>query len=501
MDEYILRIQKLNKYFADDQSHVLKDVDLTLKKGSILGLVGENGAGKSTMMNILGGVKKRTSGEIFLNEKPYLPNNPIDAEKAGIAFIHQEFDLFNNLSIAENMFLDNTRSGKAGFFSYKSINSESKRALEHLSIDIDVNIKIQDLPMGLRQMVEIAKAIRKEAKIVIFDEPTTSLSNTEKQKLFKIIQDLSQKDISMIYISHTIDDVINICDEIAVIRDGNIIGQKPVKEITKDEIITKMVGRQMSNLFPYIQKQPGKELLTVENLNHGKILKNISFSISSGEITGMFGLMGSGRSELANALYGLEPIDSGSVYFDDKEIKTFNPAEWIKNGMAFITENRREEGLLLSKSVKENLILVKLKEMKKKFGAMDFKKAEKESTLMVKNLNIKTYDKSRQIVNLLSGGNQQKVVIGKWLLTNPRILILDEPTKGVDVGAKYEIYTYINELTKNGAAILFISSEMEELIGICDKILIMSKGQIVGKLLRDEFSQEKIIRLAIGGIS
>ncbi|MCL4416840.1 MAG: sugar ABC transporter ATP-binding protein [Actinobacteria bacterium] len=501
MDEYILKIQKLNKYFADDQSHVLTDVDLTLKRGSILGLVGENGAGKSTMMNILGGVKTRTSGDIFIDGSPYLPNNPIDAEKMGIAFIHQEFDLFNNLTVAENMYLDNTKSGKGGFFAYKAINSEAKRNLNAFDIDIDVNKKIEELPMGLRQLVEIAKAIRKDAKIIIFDEPTTSLSNVEKEKLFKIIRDLSDEKISMIYISHTLDDVIKICDEIAVLRDGLLIGQKSVNEITKDEIITMMVGRKMENLYPYVQKQIGRELLTVKNIMQGKKLRNISFSINRGEITGLFGLMGSGRSEMVNALYGMDPIDSGSVYFNGEEIKKLNPQEWIKRGMAYITENRREEGLLLPQSVKENLILVKLKEMKKKLGAVDFKRAEKESDLIVKQINIKTYNKSRQSVALLSGGNQQKVVIGKWLLTEPKILILDEPTKGIDVGAKFEIYNYVNNLAKNNAAILFISSEMEELMGICDRILIMSKGQISGMVTRNEFSQEKIIRLAIGGNS
>ena len=497
MSEYILEISKLNKSFANVK--VLRDVDLTLRKGSVLGLVGENGAGKSTMMNILGGVCRRSSGDIVLDGAPYCPNDPREAAKAGIAFIHQELNLFTNLTVSENMFLDNPRDTKAGFFSYGKIHQLSKEAMEKLGIEINVRTKMENLSMGERQMVEIAKAVTRDAQIVIFDEPTTSLSSKEKQKLFELIRELSAKNISMIYISHTLDDVMKLCDEVAVLRDGQIIAQRPVEQLTKDEIIAMMVGREMGNLYPYMDKTCGTDLLRVEGLNEGNVLKDISFFLKKGEIVGMFGLMGSGRSELARAIYGLDPIDSGCVAFDGKVVKRLNPIHWIDKGMAFITENRRDEGLLLSKSVKENLVLASLKNMKMKAGAMNFKKAECDSHEIVGKLAIKTYDKSRQCVGVLSGGNQQKVVIGKWLLRKPRVLMLDEPTRGVDVGAKYDIYTYMNDLAKSGAAILFISSEMEELMGICDRILIMSKGQIAGELPRCEYAQEKLIRLAIGG--
>jgi len=495
MFKYILRIKKLNKYFG--KAHVLIDVNLFLKKGSILGIVGENGAGKTTLMNILGGVFKSSSGEIFLDDTLYSPNNPMDAENSGIAFIHQEFDLFNNLTIAENIFLDNKSAGVNGFFSYKTIDLEANKAMYALGVDVDVSKKIEDIPVGIRQMVEIAKSIRKDVRIIIFDEPTTSLSEAEKEKLFKIIRDLSRREISMLYISHNIEEVINISDEIAVLRDGKIIGQRPVSMINKNEIVTMMIGRKISNYFPYIKKSQGKEVLAVKNLNRVGILKNISFSIHSCEIVGLFGLMGAGRTELVKALYGIDPLDSGLVLFNGKRVKKLNIIEWIKNGMAFITENKREEGLLLTKSVGENIILVQLRDMQKKLGALDFRKAKRESSLMIKQLNIKTRNSWREPVMLLSGGNQQKVVIGKWLLSKPNMLILDEPTKGVDVGTKYEIYNYINNLAKNGAAILFISSEMEELIGICDRISIMCKGRITGELPRKEFSQEEIMRLAV----
>jgi ribose transport system ATP-binding protein len=303
----------------------------------------------------------------------------------------------------------------------------------------------------------------------------------------------------VIYISHTLDDVFKICDEIAVLRDGRLIDQKDIQNTTKDEVITMMVGRKMENLFPYVEKKTGGQIFEVTGLNQKNRLKDISFSINSGEIVGMFGLMGAGRSELARALYGLDPIDSGSISFKGEENNILNPITWKDKGVAYITENRREEGLLLPKPVRDNLILAKLKKMRKRLGSMDFKKADEDSSRIINKLQIKINNKTRQTVGLLSGGNQQKVVIGKWLLIDPELLIMDEPTRGVDVGAKYEIYNYVNDLALKGAGILFISSEMEELIGICDRILVMSKGRITGKLLRKDFSQEKIIRYAIGG--
>jgi ribose transport system ATP-binding protein len=355
--------------------------------------------------------------------------------------------------------------------------------------------------MGMRQMVEIAKALSKDAKIVIFDEPTTSLSSQEKENLFRIIRELSEDGISMIYISHVLDDVLLLCNEIVVIRDGEVIGkQMPKSEVSKEKIISMMVGREMGQLYPYVPKEIGEEILSVENINQDKTLKNITFSIRSGEIVGLFGLMGAGRSELVRAIYGLDPIDSGSIKFMNKPVHSLNPRQWIQNGMAFITENRHEEGLLMKKSVKENLVMANLERMRLRFGYLDRKKEEVDSTNVISRLNIKTYDKDHQIVRFLSGGNQQKVVIGKWLLTTPKVFIIDEPTRGVDVGAKFEIYNHINSLVKEGSAVLFVSSEMEELMGVCDRILTMHLGRITGEVERKDFSQETLIRLAMGGV-
>jgi len=297
-----------------------------------------------------------------------------------------------------------------------------------------------------------------------------------------------------------LEDIVYLCDEVAVLRDGQIVGQKLIKDITKQEMITMMVGYEMEKLFPYVKKTVYSEVLRIENFNRGKIFKDISLSMRCGEIVGVYGLMGAGRSELARAIFGLDPIDSGIVYLDGQIVRELNPINWIDKGIAFVTENRREEGLLLPKTVEENLVLANLNKMKIKFGAMDSKRAFEDSERLVEQLNIKTANKSRQIVQVLSGGNQQKVVIGKWLLKKPRVFILDEPTRGVDVGAKYEIYRYINEMAQDGVAILFISSEMEELMGMCDRIVVMSQGRIVDELRREEFEKEKILKSAIGAV-
>lgn len=499
MDKVILQLININKSFATVK--VLKDIDLELKKGQILGLVGENGAGKSTLMNILGGIYPMTSGEMYLNGVRYSPSNPKDATNSGIAFIHQELNLFTNLTVAENIFIDEIKFNKFGYISYQKLNQEASLILKRLGLDISPGIVVENLPMGMRQMVEIAKALSKDAKIVIFDEPTTSLSSQEKKNLFRIIRELSEDGISMIYISHVLDDVLLLCNEIVVIRDGEVIGkQMPKSEVSKEKIISMMVGREMGQLYPYVPKEIGEEILSVENINQGKTLKNITFSIRSGEIVGLFGLMGAGRSELVRAIYGLDPIDSGSIKFMNKPVHSLNPRQWIQNGMAFITENRHEEGLLMKKSVKENLVMANLERMRLRFGYLDRKKEEVDSTNVISRLNIKTYDKDHQIVRFLSGGNQQKVVIGKWLLTTPKVFIIDEPTRGVDVGAKFEIYNHINSLVKEGSAVLFVSSEMEELMGVCDRILTMHLGRITGEVERKDFSQETLIRLAMGGV-
>ena len=496
MDTPVLALRHLNKSFSGVP--VLRDITLTLgRKGSILGLVGENGAGKSTMMNILGGILPRDSGEILLDGALFNPRSAVDADQAGIALIHQELNLFLNMTIAENLYLNDAPGKRLGLLSYRAMNAEAWKELQRVGIDVHPATLMETISMGVRQLVEIAKALSKKARIVVFDEPTTSLSSKEKKALFAIIRDLSAKGISMIYISHTLDDVLELCDEVAVIRDGSIMGQSPISEMTKTKMISMMVGRKLDQLFPYAEKSPAEVMLEVKGLCQWKTLRDISFSLRRGEIVGLFGLMGAGRSELARAIYGIDDIEAGEISFCGKAVRRPRPQWWIENGMAYITENRREEGLLMPKSVKENLVLASLRNMRRRLGAVNVKLEESYSAAAIDRLGIKTYDKSRQMARMLSGGNQQKVVIGKWLLTEPKVFIVDEPTRGVDVGAKFEIYTHLNKMAVEGSAILFISSEMEELIGICDRIMVMCGGTITGELARGDFSQEKLLTLAI----
>jgi ribose transport system ATP-binding protein len=500
MDTPVLSLQQLNKSFSGVR--VLKDVNLTLRRrGSILGLVGENGAGKSTMMNILGGVLPRDSGEMLLEGRPYNPRSAVDADRAGIALIHQELNLFLNMSIAENLYLNGAPGSTLGLLSYRTMNSQASQVLQRVGIDINPATLMEGLSMGLRQLIEVAKALAKQARIVVFDEPTTSLSDKEKKHLFSIIHELSAAGMSMIYISHTLDDVLALCEEVAVIRDGSVMCQSPIAEMTKSKMISLMVGRKLEQLFPFVEKRPADTVLEVKALRQGKTLKDISFSLRGGEIVGLFGLMGAGRSELARAVYGVDPVDSGEVLFSGRLVRRPSPEWWIENGMAYITENRREEGLLMPKTVKENLVLASLRHFRRALGVVDRRSEERESASVIEQLAIKTFDKSRQTAQTLSGGNQQKVVIGKWLLTRPQVFIVDEPTRGVDVGAKFEIYNHLNEMAREGCAILFISSEMEELIGVCDRIVVMSNGAISGELPRAAFTQEALLTLAIRSIT
>jgi ABC-type sugar transport system ATPase subunit len=435
---------------------------------------------------------------MLLDGERYDPRSAVDADEAGIAFIHQELNLFLNMTVAENLFLNRAPRTRVGLLSYAAMNREAREALRRVGIDLNPSTPVESLSMGLRQMLEIAKALTRKARLVVFDEPTTSLSTNEKTHLFSIIRDLSSRGISTIYISHTLDDVLALCDEVAVIRDGAIIGQSPIAETNKEKMISMMVGRKLEQLFPYVEKRPGECVLRVEGLRRGRVLREVSFSLRRGEIVGMFGLMGAGRSELARAIYGIDPLEAGRIYLGEQLVRRPTPRWWIENGMAYITENRREEGLLMPKSVKENLVLANLRNLGLRLGAVDTRREDRDSDEAIGQLRIKTVDKARQTARMLSGGNQQKVVIGKWLLTRPQMFIVDEPTRGVDIGAKFEIYTHLNRLAQQDSAILFISSEMEELIGVCDRILVMSQGALTGELPRQAFSQELLLSYAIG---
>ena len=493
--DIILQMEHVTKSFASVQ--VLKDITIALKKGEILGLVGENGAGKSTLMNVLGGIHQRDGGKIYLEGKEFEPTNPKVSKAAGIAFVHQELNLFTNLTVYENLFITEMKRTKAKTIDKKTMKKIANEQLKELGIEgFDANTIVGTLPMGQRQLIEIIKAIMQDAKIIVLDEPTTSLSNKEKEKLFGIMHLLQEKGKSMIFISHILEDVFEHCEEIAVLRDGEIISQKKASETTNAEVIKQMVGRELNNIYPTVEKEIGEVAFVAKDICQEGRFENLGLEIREGEILGLFGLMGAGRTEFLRCLFGVDPISEGHISYKGQEIAPITPINCIKNGMAFITENRREEGLMMPKTIKENVVMASLDDICDK-SFINRQKESEHTDKIVKELRVKTFDPSKQAVINLSGGNQQKVVFGKWVLKEPKIFFLDEPTRGVDVGAKYEIYSIINDLAKNKSSILIVSSEMEELMGMCDRILVMSHNKITGELEKGEYSQEGIMKAAI----
>lgn len=493
--DIILQMEHVTKSFASVQ--VLKDITIALKKGEILGLVGENGAGKSTLMNVLGGIHQRDGGKIYLEGKEFEPTNPKVSKAAGIAFVHQELNLFTNLTVYENLFITEMKRTKAKTIDKKTMKKIANEQLKELGIEgFDANTIVGTLPMGQRQLIEIIKAIMQDAKIIVLDEPTTSLSNKEKEKLFGIMHILQERGKSMIFISHILEDVFEHCEEIAVLRDGEIISQKKASETTNAEVIKQMVGRELNNIYPTVEKEIGDVAFVAKDICQEGRFENLGLEIREGEILGLFGLMGAGRTEFLRCLFGVDPISEGHISYKGQEIAPITPINCIKNGMAFITENRREEGLMMPKTIKENVVMASLDDICDK-SFINRQKESEHTDKIVKELRVKTFDPSKQAVINLSGGNQQKVVFGKWVLKEPKIFFLDEPTRGVDVGAKYEIYSIINDLAKNKSSILIVSSEMEELMGMCDRILVMSHNKITGELEKGEYSQEGIMKAAI----
>jgi ribose transport system ATP-binding protein len=496
-EENILVLKDIDKSFFG--ARVLHKINLEVRKGEILGLVGENGAGKSTLMNILGGVLPADSGSMEYKGQPYSPSTAKDADRAGIAFIHQELSLFSNLTVAENMFIDDLPTGLLWSVQYEKIRTKAREYIKTFGVNTTPDAKVETLSMGIRQTIEITKSLIKNAEVIIFDEPTTSLSQTEKDNLFKIIHHLIESGVTIIYISHIIEDVFALCQRIAVLRDGNLVGVEDKDKVTKNQIIKMMVGRELSQVYPSVDKQIGEVVYRARNIQRGRAVNNVSFEMHMGEIVGLFGLMGAGRTELARCLFGVDPLDAGEIEFKGKHYTRISPEVGISTGISFVTEDRRQEGLLMPKTVKDNIVLARLNDLRQALGQISRKREDSAADLVIKELNVKVQDKNKQAVKSLSGGNQQKVVLSKWILNEPSMFIMDEPTRGVDVGSKYEIYTIINTMAMNGATILFISSEMEELMGICDRIMVMSKGKIVAEVPKGEYNQEKIISYALGG--
>ena len=492
----MLKMEGVSKIFPGVKA--LDNINITAYKGEVTALMGENGAGKSTLMKILSGVYQKDEGKIFIEGEEAHIKNIKSAEEYGVTIIHQEMSLINNLTIAENIFLGNEKFNKfTKKINKKLLVERSILFLDQIGCNLDPNKLVSSINVGEKQMVEIAKALTKNARIIIMDEPTTALTKIETQNLFKVIENLKKKGIAIIYISHRMEEIFAICDRVEVLRDGKYAGNALIKEIDNNKLIAMMVGRTIEEQFPYKKIDKVKVLLEVSNLTTKVGINNISFTVREGEIVGIAGLMGAGRTELAKTIFGYYKKEKGTIKLKGKRINIKNIQQAINNGICYLSEDRKKEGCILGLSVEDNMILSNLCKYENGFKIINKNKTKKDIDFYIKKLNIKTPNKDQLIKNL-SGGNQQKVILAKWLLLSPDILIIDEPTRGIDVGAKKEIYELLNELKESGKAIIMISSDLPEVLGISDRILVMSEGKITGELNREEATQEKIMKLSVG---
>ncbi|MBC9784620.1 sugar ABC transporter ATP-binding protein [Heliobacterium chlorum] len=496
----VVEMQGICKEFPG--AKVLKKVNFQVGEREIHALLGENGAGKSTLMKILTGIYSRDSGEIIYQGQPVSIDGPRKAEELGIVMIHQEFNLVPQLSVAENIFLGNeapfTRFGQ---IRWKSLLEAATGYLKQVGLKVDPKTPVEELSVGEKQLVEVAKALSKKAKLLIMDEPTAALTEIEKEKLFSIMNNLVDHDVSIIYISHRMEELFQICHQVTVLRDGEYIASRSIAETNMDELVALMVGRQVEDRFPKVSAALGEQILAVDNFCNEK-LADVSIEVRAGEVVGIGGLMGAGRTELARAIFGLDPV-KGQIKLNlgQKNLhrgRFRHPQEAIGHGIALVSEDRKDEGLVLMGSVLENLALSTL-EKRSRFGIINRRRERQMVDKHVQRLKIKTASVT-QPVSSLSGGNQQKVVFGKWLETEPGLLILDEPTRGVDVGAKVEIYQLINELAGRGIGILLISSDLPELMGMSDRIYVMYEGKITGHFTRETITEENFMRCATGGV-
>ncbi|MGE5455984.1 MAG: sugar ABC transporter ATP-binding protein [Ignavibacteriales bacterium] len=491
-----VKMQNINKSFFGVP--ILKNVNFDLNEGEVHALVGENGAGKSTLMKILTGVYTKDSGKIIIDGKEVEVKSIKDSMNLSITFLQQELTTLPSMTIWENIFLGREIKNKFGFLDVKKMKDITRRKLKELSLDIDEDMLAGDLSIGKQQLVQIASSLLWNKKVIILDEPTSALTDKEIKILFDLIRKLKKEKVSFIYISHRLEEIFEICDSVTVLRDGEIIGNKNIDEVKIEDVIQMMVGYGMEDRYPMSEASLGEVILEVEKLTLNGLFKNVSFNLHRGEILGFSGLMGSGRTEIMQTIFGLYKKTSGVIKINGKEEKITNPMKARKFGIAYITENRKDEGLVLDFSIEDNMILPNLKAILNQFKLIDNKKIHNLTNEYIEKLAIKT-ESSKKAVQMLSGGNQQKVVVGKWLTTSPQILILDEPTRGVDVGAKYEIYEIMQQLKKNGVAIIMISSELPEIIGMSDRVIVMHEGRLQGVVSKEDLTQERVMTLATGG--
>ncbi len=492
MNEVIVSMENITKTFPGVKA--LDNVRFELRSGEVMALLGENGAGKSTLMKILSGVYTRDGGTMKIFGKEYRDLTPKQAQEAGVAIIHQELNMCKHLSVTENIFLGREKL-HGGLVASREMEQEAQRILDDLEIDLSPTQVVGDLPVSKQQMVEIAKALSTNAKILIMDEPTSALTAREIEDLFRIIKDLRAKGCGIVYISHRLEELQHIVDRVTIMRDGQYITSMNFKDTTMDEIIANMVGREIKEKFPRVKCEKGKKIFEVKNLNAGRMVRDINFSLYEGEIVGFAGLMGAGRTETTRAIFGVDPKESGQIILNGEEVKIHNPKDAIKAGIVLAPEDRKKDGLCTKLSIRHNIALPNLDLLCNKLGVVSNKKEDEMCDKAVKDLKIKTPNVEINAANL-SGGNQQKVVVGKWLARNSKVVIFDEPTRGIDVAAKVEIYNLMNKLKQEGIAVMFVSSEMPEVMGIADRIIVMCDGRITGELMAEEATQSEILTLA-----
>lgn len=492
MNDYILEMRNITKTFPGVLA--LDDVSLKVKKGEVHALIGENGAGKSTLMKILNGVYQANKGDIFLNGVETRIKDTTDAKQKGIGLVFQEFNLVDSLSVSENIFMNRLKKTK-GRIDWKGIDKEAQKLLDGYEFNFSATEKVENLSAAQKQLVEIAKVLSYNAKIVVMDEPTSSLTSNETEILFGIIEKLKKESVSIIFISHKLEEVFRLCDTTTVLRDGKVIDTKNTKDFSRDEIIEKMVGRSVSAEYPKKQCEIGETILKVEGLTRKGFVNDISFELHRGEILGFAGLVGSGRTETAEAIFGAEKMDSGNIWINGKKTEIHSTSQGKSEGIGLLTEDRKETGLVLNYDLVKNISITNLEKIKKR-RFLSKKKETEQTTALSVELNVKT-PSMKQLAMNLSGGNQQKVVFAKWLFSDVEILILDEPTRGIDVGAKYEIYQLMNKLAESGKAIIMISSELPEVLGMSDRVVVLSGGEKVGELSKFEATPAAVMALAV----
>ncbi len=490
-----IEMKGINKSFGSNQ--VLKDAGFLLKDGEVHALMGENGAGKSTLMKILTGVYTKDAGTILVDGVEVNYKNPQEAEKAGIVFIYQEINSLFDMTVEENLFMGKEITKGFGICDKKAMQKKAQEVMDRMGVSIPINAVMGDLSVGQQQMVEICKALMVDAKVLIMDEPTAALTQSETEVLFEVMNGLKEKGVSIVYISHRMEEIFELCDRITILRDGSYIGTEYIKDITMDDIVKMMIGREIGERFPQRDVTIGEEVIRVENFSHPRYFKDVNFSVRAGEVLGVSGLMGAGRTEIMHAIFGNMEGATGKLYIDGKEVSIKNPRDAIAAGIGFITEDRKTEGLLLEKPISENIEVANLK----KVSIRNILNPKKQIELVkrgIEEFRIKCFGPQHECHNL-SGGNQQKVVLAKWIYTDPKILILDEPTRGVDIGAKKEIYSVINDLAAKGVAVILVSSELPEVLGMSDRIMVVHEGRVTGIIDGATADQEKVMTLATGG--